>query len=76
MMGDPADCCYCHKMPPEVELRPYGPNGAWLCHPCMKANPEREAEAKRQFGQQCDGAGGIVIIGEPTGPRPFQRKPS
>lgn len=54
-----------------VEVRPYGPQGAWICFNCMTASPEREAEAKKQFGSQLDAAGSVAIIGETTGPRPL-----
>jgi hypothetical protein len=54
-----------------VELRPYGPNGAWICFYCMKSSPEREAEAKKQFGAQLEASGKTVLIGERTGPRPL-----
>ena len=54
-----------------VELRPYGPGGKMICFNCMTSSPEREAEAKRQFGAQLDACGDVAIIGETTGPRPF-----
>jgi|SRR5207302_3034323 len=57
-----------------VELRPYGPNAAWICFGCMKSSPAREAEAKRQFGAQLEAAGKKVLIGEPTGPRPLDKQ--
>ncbi len=57
---------------PEVELRPYGPKGTWLCYDCMVASPEREVEAKKQFGAQLDACGDIAVVdGSNTGPRPF-----
>ena len=70
-------CCYCSKpdnfpADPDSELRPYGPKGAWLCFGCMQSSPEREEEAHRQLGQQLNAAGPVAIIGEPTGPRPFE----
>lgn len=61
-------CVYCGSA--TEELRPYGPNGAWVCFPCAMQTPEREAEAARQFSAQIAAAGPVVIIGEPTGPRP------
>ena len=71
-------CYVCHKAEeddPEVELRPYGPKGAWVCFDCMKASPEREAEAHRQFAAQLDNTPGpIVVIGEKTGPRPLEKQ--
>jgi len=58
------ECYLCHKAEeddPEVELRPYGPNGAWLCFDCMIASPEREAAAKAVFGAQLDAAGQVAV---------------
>lgn len=77
-------CCYCGGAEDEIdqrgkkiELRPYGPKGAWLCYGCMKETPEREAEADRQIGAAFDAAGrtsNAVLIGEKTGPRPLGGK--
>ena len=74
-------CCYCggsegeiDKRGKEIELRPYGPNSAWLCYGCMKETPEREAEADRQIGAAFEAAertSRVVLIGENTGPRPL-----
>jgi hypothetical protein len=36
----------------EKETRPYGKDGQDICYPCMKADPEKEAEAKVQFELQ------------------------
>jgi hypothetical protein len=57
------------------ELRPYGPGGSWVCHPCATGSPERRKsmesafytllEANSQIGE------GVVAIGEEAGPRPF-----
>lgn len=55
-----------------AELRPYGPNGAWICFNCMTASPEREAEAKRQFSAQLNACKFAAVLGEPTGPRPLK----
>lgn len=67
-------CHYCGNA--EKELRPYGPGGSWVCFPCATATPEREQHAQAAFGALLDGAeaispSGIVAIGEPEGPRPF-----
>lgn len=67
-------CHYCG--PTDRELRPYGPGGSTICHPCMKATPEREESAKAAFGALLDGSAaisttGVVAIGEASGPRPF-----
>lgn len=64
-------CYLCLR--PDVELRPYGPGGAWICFDCMISDPEREQAAKDQFLQQLDAAmdvSSVVILGEETGPRP------
>jgi len=70
-MSDERKCYYCGT--DSKELRPYGPEGAWLCFDCMTADPAREVEAERQFKEQCAAAGSVVIIGEETGPRPLIR---
>lgn len=44
-------------------LRPYGPGGALICFPCMKAAPERERQAEQAFGAQLDAAQAISDIG-------------
>lgn len=67
-------CHYCGTT--KEDLRPYGPEGSWVCFPCATATPEREAAAHAAFGALLDGAeaispSGIVAIGEPEGPRPF-----
>lgn len=61
-------CHYCG--PTTKDLRPYGPNGAWVCHPCANT-PERREETKRNFYAQLEAAGPVGVIGERTGPRPF-----
>ena len=76
MMDTEPRCHICKQAEtdsPEVELRPYGPNGEWFCYDCMVASPEREAGAKKQFGAQLDACGDVgVIDGSNTGPRPFK----
>lgn len=76
-----AICSVCHKeedakLPDgtEVELRPYGVNGALICYECMVNDPVREAEAKRQLHARLDVASedtGVAAIGHPGGPQPF-----
>ena len=61
--------------PTERELRPYGPGGAPICHPCMKADPEREKAASQVYiGKLIEAAGqsnnGTVVIGAEDGPQP------
>lgn len=63
-------CCYLCSATDEI--RPYGPRGAMICFDCMMASPEREAEAKRQFGAQLDACGDAAIIdGSNVGPYPL-----
>ena len=60
-------CAYCNK---EDELRPYGKNGASICFECAMQD---EDETKRQFQAQLDACGGgVIILGEETGPRPHK----
>lgn len=68
-------CHYCGKGPEKDEMRPYGPNGAWIHFDCMMADPKRTESAKQEFGKQLDAAGPVAVIdGDPTGVRPY--KPS
>ena len=67
-------CHYCG--PTTRELRPYGPGGADICHPCMKASPEREEAAMQVFGALLESAEavsplGVAVIGQPSGPQPY-----
>lgn len=66
-------CHYCG--PTGRETRPYGPGGADICHPCMKATPEREAAAGAAFGALLESAevigGGVTVIGGARGPEPL-----
>lgn len=57
------------------DLRPYGPGGALVCHPCA-TSPEHEEETEAAFAALLDATSaisstGIVVIGEPGGPQPF-----
>lgn len=63
-----SSCYYCG--PTGEELRPYGPGGARICFPCMKATPERETAAKGAYGAQLEMAEalGPVLIGTDAGP--------
>ena len=60
-------CIYCRK---KEDLRPYGPDGAPICFDCMKASPEREAEAERQLRKRLDAASRheIIVLGGEDGP--------
>jgi len=53
-------CFYCGATD---ELRPYGPSAADICFDCMKADPERESEAKRHLGARI----AIAQAASPTG---------
>lgn len=67
-------CPTCLNTCEDYDLRPYGKNGAWICYDCAMATPESQAEAKRQFMARMDAAekvSNVVVIGEPTGPRPL-----
>lgn len=66
-------CHYCG--PTDRELRPYGPGGATVCHPCATATPEREKVTAAAFGALLDAteqiSPGPVVIGTADGPMPF-----
>jgi hypothetical protein len=64
-------CFYCEAT--DEDLRPYGPNGAWVCFDCAM-KPENKAEVQKNFHAQLEAAAAVsnvVIIGETTGPRPL-----
>jgi hypothetical protein len=64
-------CTECNQ---EKSLRPYGKNGAWICFPCAMKDEE---ETDRNFQAQLDAAAkvsDVILIGEPTGPRPLENK--
>ncbi len=67
-------CHYCSS--DKEELRPYGPNGAYVCFKCAMETPEREAEAREHFLVKLDAAkkagNGVVFLGDKDGPRPAQ----
>lgn len=63
-------CGQSERDSPEVELRPYGKGGQPICFDCMNGDPERKAEAMRQFSDACDRVGpGVIVIGDSAGPR-------
>ena len=65
--------CYYHG-PTDRELRPYGPGGSNVCHPCATATPERERAAQSAFGALLDANAqitGAVVLGSQEGPQPF-----
>ena len=56
MTNDRVACCACDETPEQVArrfdaLRPYGPDGAPICHSCAHSTPAlREEAARRQLG--------------------------
>lgn len=67
-------CFYCGS--PTAELRPYGPEGAQVCHPCATSTPERAEATKRAFGALLEANEsisplGVAAIGQESGPVPF-----
>jgi hypothetical protein len=64
-------CIYCSET---EEIRPYGPNGAWLCVNYMKADPEIEKEAYKNFCAALDAAGETAVIdGDKHGVRAYNK---
>lgn len=51
----------------QVELRPYGPRGEWVCFRCAMETEESRAQTKRSFLQQL-GACESPVIGLNVGP--------
>lgn len=63
----------CHYCGNPGDLRPYGPKSAMVCFRCAMETPERQAEAKRNFGQQLEASGPVAVLdGTETGPYQFQ----
>lgn len=59
-----------------VELRPYGPGGADICFDCATATPGAEKAAEAAFGallaaNEAVSPVGVAMIGQDTGPVPF-----
>jgi len=50
----PRECTTCGQT---RECRPYGKDGAQVCHPCAMATPESKAEAERQMAMRLFGEG-------------------
>lgn len=70
-MSNQVRCIYCDK---EGDLRPYGPNGAYLCFKCLKSTPERQRDAESQFSNQLYHCGNVAVATK-NGPVPYKRKP-
>ena len=62
-------CCHCGDT--AAELRPYGPNGAYVCFECAM-NPEHRAETDRQFGGRLALIQGPVVLTS-EGPAPAEQ---
>jgi hypothetical protein len=54
-------CYYCGNIngTGSHELRPYGPNGSYVCYKCITSCPEKEEAAKKEFGKQLDMADSV-----------------
>lgn len=68
----------CHYCGTPHDTRPYGPGGAHICFDCMKASPEREAQAAGNFGallsaSEAVSPTGTTILGS-KGPDPFDAR--
>lgn len=67
----PGRSCHWCKAPSDKEdLRPYGPNGAWVCFPCGMS-PAHKATTEAALHAALDAAGNQVLIGGGAGPRPL-----
>lgn len=64
-------CCHCGT--DKKELRPYGPNGAWVCFGCAMS-PEHKLNTETQYSIQLEAAGPVAVIGEYVGPYPLERR--
>ena len=69
-------CHYCKST--ARETRPYGPNGAHVCHPCG-TSPEHVADTEAAFKALLDGAErasprGVAMIGLDAGPLPMPKE--
>lgn len=60
-------CYVCHATD---DLRPYGPNGQWVCFDCATRTPEAQAITAATFNVQLDACGDAAIIGLDSGPIP------
>lgn len=45
-----------------MSLRPYGPNGSFVCHPCANETPERRAETEAAIERALEASGPTVVI--------------
>ena len=64
-------CFYCKNSFEIEDTRPYGPEGAIVCFPCIMEDPDREALAAATFLKLLDAvqaSGAVAVIGAPGGP--------
>ena len=57
----------------KFDLRPYGPNGKWVCFQCAFSTPDAKAETERNFVAQLESASNssnMVMLSE-VGPVPI-----
>lgn len=56
------------------DLRPYGPEGAWVCNPCVNETPERKEASGEMFQTMLEMAALASPVGAVTltdeGPKP------
>lgn len=68
----------CHYCGTTSDTRPYGPGGAPICFDCMKASPEREAQAAGNFGALLSASEAVSPTGttilSSKGPDPFDTR--
>ena len=65
-------CFYCKEDRDAINMRPYGPNNAYVCYRCAFATPERKAQTDAAFAKRfkaCEGAPVVVLT--PDGPLPI-----
>lgn len=65
-------CYYCEEY---LDCRPYGPDGAWVCISCAKADPNRDRKCGARFRALLKQAGEADAVGlaalTSTGPVPY-----
>jgi len=61
----------CYDCGTTHDLRPYGPNGSWVCYKCATSTPEREQAAMANMHSQMSAIDGPFVIGLEEGPVPL-----